>query len=81
MKFLGYCPYEEARTLGNRLRLQRPHLGLSYRELAKMLGVPALSVGGRRVRGDRIGGYKGSMERFLTDGDSLGALGPGLPRG
>jgi DNA-binding XRE family transcriptional regulator len=56
MEFLGYCPYQEARTLGDRLRLHRMHRGLSHRALAKLLSVDPGSLGGRRVRGTRTGG-------------------------
>ncbi len=56
MDFLGYCPYQEARTLGDLLRLHRTHQGLSHRDLARLLGVEAGSVsrwetGERRPRG------------------------------
>ena len=39
MEFLGYCPYQRARSLGDRLSLHRRHLGFTYRELAQILGV------------------------------------------
>ncbi|MBA2593954.1 MAG: helix-turn-helix transcriptional regulator [Gammaproteobacteria bacterium] len=39
MEFLGYCPYEEARSLGDRLRLHRMHRGFSHRALARLLNV------------------------------------------
>ena len=44
MEFLGYCPYQRARSLGDRLRLHRMHRGLSHRALAKMLGVDSGSL-------------------------------------
>jgi DNA-binding transcriptional regulator YiaG len=39
MGFLGYCPYQAAHTLGERLRLHRMHRGLSHRSLGRMLGI------------------------------------------
>lgn len=39
MAFLGYCPYQQARTFGDRLRLHRMHRGFSYRALARILGI------------------------------------------
>ena len=44
MEFLGYCPYEQARTLSDRLRLHRMHQGLTYRELAEKLGIDPGSI-------------------------------------
>ena len=37
MEFLGYCPYQQARSLGDRLRLHRMHRGLAFEVLAEML--------------------------------------------
>ena len=39
MDFLGYCPIQYPKTLGERLALYRIHQGLSFRKLAKMMGV------------------------------------------
>ena len=44
MAFLGYCPYQQARSLGERLWLHRTHQGLSHRQLAKLLGVDSGSL-------------------------------------
>ncbi|OOO00992.1 MAG: hypothetical protein USCGTAYLOR_02801 [Chromatiales bacterium USCg_Taylor] len=44
MEFLGYCPYQRARSLGDRLRLHRMHRGLTFEELAEMLGVDPGSI-------------------------------------
>ena len=68
MDFLGYCPYQEARSMGELLRLHRTHRGLSHRELAKLLRVDAGSLsrwerGKRRPRGKWLRVVQG----FLTD--------------
>lgn len=39
IKFLGYDPFPEPQTLGERLAAKRRMLGLSRKELAKRLGV------------------------------------------
>jgi transcriptional regulator with XRE-family HTH domain len=44
MTFLGYCPYQQARSFGERLWLHRTHQGLSVRQLAKLLGVDSGSL-------------------------------------
>ena len=44
MEFLGYCPYQHVRSLGDRLRLHRMHRGLSVKAIAKMLGVDPGSI-------------------------------------
>ena len=44
MEFLGYCPYQHARSLGDRLRLHRIHRGLTIEELAKVFGVDRGSI-------------------------------------
>ncbi|HBE92853.1 MAG TPA: hypothetical protein DDW55_10110 [Gammaproteobacteria bacterium] len=44
MDFLGYCPYQRAVTLGDRIRLLRTHHGLSHRGLAREIGVDAGSI-------------------------------------
>jgi len=37
MEFLGYCPYQRTRSLGDQLPLHRRYQGFSYPELAKIL--------------------------------------------
>jgi transcriptional regulator with XRE-family HTH domain len=44
MEFLGYCPHQNARSFGDRLRLHRKHRGCTLDELAEMLGVDPGSV-------------------------------------
>jgi transcriptional regulator with XRE-family HTH domain len=44
MEFLGYCPYQRARSLGDRLRLHRMHQGLTLEDLAEILEVDPGSV-------------------------------------
>ena len=44
MDFLGYCPYQQSRSWGERLRLHRIHRGLSYEKLAKILDVDPGSI-------------------------------------
>ena len=44
MEFLGYCPYQRPRSLGDRLRLHRMHRGLTFEELAEMLGIDPGSI-------------------------------------
>jgi transcriptional regulator with XRE-family HTH domain len=44
MDFLGYCPYQQAVTLGDQLRLHRTHRGLSHRDLARELCVDPGSI-------------------------------------
>jgi transcriptional regulator with XRE-family HTH domain len=44
MDFLGYCPYQQAMTFGDRLRLHRTHRGLSHRELARRADVDPGSI-------------------------------------
>jgi transcriptional regulator with XRE-family HTH domain len=39
IKFLGYTPFTAGGSLPERLRARRLALGLSFRKLAKMLGV------------------------------------------
>jgi len=56
MEFLGYCPYQNARSLGDRLRLHRMHRGLTFKTVAKIIGVDPGSIvrwerGGREPRG------------------------------
>jgi len=72
MEFLGYCPYQDARSLGDRLRLHRMHRGLSYRALGKMLGIDPGSLS-RWEAGERRPDRRsqGVIERFLTDADPL----------
>ncbi len=69
MDFLGYCPYQRARTLGDHLRLHRTHRGLSHRELAKLIRVDAGSLSrwetGER-RPTRVS--KVVLEKFLREG-------------
>lgn len=52
MNFLGYCPYQRADTLGQRIMLHRTHRGLSPKGLAKILDVDARLVS-RWETGDR----------------------------
>ena len=52
MNFLGYCPYQRADNLGQRIMLHRTHRGLSQKALAKILHVDAGSVS-RWESGDR----------------------------
>ncbi len=68
MEFLGYCPYQRARSLGDRLRLHRMHRGLTLGELAKILGVDPGSIvcweiGEREPRGE----YREIIAKFLGD--------------
>ena len=44
MEFLGYCPYQRARSIGDQLRLHRMHRGLTIEAFAKMLGVDPGSI-------------------------------------
>lgn len=44
MEFLGYCPYQGARSLSDRLRLRRVHRGLTLKALAERLGVDPGSI-------------------------------------
>jgi DNA-binding transcriptional regulator YiaG len=44
MDFLGYCPYQRAVTLGERIRLHRTHRGLSHRLLAREFGVDPATI-------------------------------------
>lgn len=55
--FLGYCPYERAESLGERVALHRRYRGLSQRDLAKKIGVDPASIArweaGERIPGER----------------------------
>ena len=53
MEFLGYCPYQQALTFGDRLRLHRTHRGLSHRVLARQIGIDPASIS-RWESGDRV---------------------------
>ena len=44
MNFLGYCPLEQPKTYGQRLRIHRTYLGVSYKNLAKILNVDPASI-------------------------------------
>jgi len=68
MEFLGYCPYQQARSLGDLLRLHRMHLGLTIGELAEMLGVDPGSIA-RWETGERepLGKYRKIIAKFLGD--------------
>lgn len=70
---LGLLPYEQAKSLGHRLRLHRMHRGLSHRALARILGVDPGSIS-RWETGDRRLDRRSLavIERFLADGDSRG---------
>ena len=37
MEFLGYCPIQYSQSEGHRLKLAREHVGLSYREVDRLL--------------------------------------------
>jgi transcriptional regulator with XRE-family HTH domain len=52
MDFLGYCPFQQTLTFGDRLRLHRTHRGLSHRDLARLAGVDPASIS-RWETGDR----------------------------
>lgn len=75
MEFLGNCPYEEAHSLGDRLRLHRTHRGLTHRALAKLLNVDPGSLS-RRETGERRPDRRSRevIERFLRAGDSMAGL-------
>lgn len=70
MDFLGYCPYQQPRTLGDRLRLHRMHQGLTVKELADILGVDPGSIAlwetGKRQPDERS---REMIERFLAAAD------------
>jgi predicted transcriptional regulator len=42
--FLGYDPYPEPQTLGQRIRRTRMRQGISHRELARQLGLDPSTV-------------------------------------
>lgn len=44
VSFLGYCPYQRAETLGDKLRLYRVHRGFSHEAMAEILGVDPGSI-------------------------------------
>jgi DNA-binding transcriptional regulator YiaG len=45
MEFLGYCPIQYAKTLGERIQLHRMHQGLSITAFANILGVDECTLG------------------------------------
>ncbi len=51
IRFLGYDPHPAPRTLGERVSGARRVLGMTYRELASVLGVPADTIRGWEVDG------------------------------
>lgn len=65
--FLGYCLIEPSQTEGERLRLFRTHLGLSTKEIVKLLGVDPSSVqswgNGKRVPSNRSREKMGKLWR------------------
>jgi DNA-binding XRE family transcriptional regulator len=44
VRFLGYDPFPNGQTLGDRLRAARKRLGLTHRELGARLGLSASTV-------------------------------------
>lgn len=67
MEFLGYCPYESAKTWGDKLKLHRVYQGLSYRKLGERLRIDPGTLerwekGGKipwkRLK-DRVDGFMG----------------------
>lgn len=44
MDFLGYCPYVKPQTWGEKLKLFRTHSGLTFKQLAKNIGVDPCSL-------------------------------------
>ncbi len=51
IRFLGYDPHPAPRTLGERIFAARRQLGMTYRELGVVLGVPADAARGWEVHG------------------------------
>ena len=45
MDFLGYCPVQYPKSVGERIRLHRIHRGLTICDLANILGVDESTVG------------------------------------
>ena len=68
IQFLGYDPRPDGRTIGERLRLRRQALGLSWAEAARIMGVDPSTLSkwelGRRTP---EGAYLGKVERFLIE--------------
>jgi predicted transcriptional regulator len=68
IRFLGYNPLPEAKSLAEQLVRTRTALGMSRKQAAVKLGVDAGTLAkserGRRKPG---GGFLGRVERFLAD--------------
>jgi len=68
IRFLGYDPRPDGRTIGERLRLRRQTLGLSWAEAARIIGVDPSTLSkwelGRR---SPIGVYLERVNRFLYE--------------
>jgi len=45
MDFMGYCPVQYARTLGERIRLHRTHRGYTILEFANIPGIDECTLG------------------------------------
>ena len=68
MEFLGYCLYQYPETYGDRLRLHRIHRGLSYRKLARILGVDPGSISGWETEAHRpLEKSQKKIDRFVGD--------------
>jgi len=66
--FLGYDPRPDGRTIGEKLRLRRQALGLSWAEAARIIGVDPSTLSkwefGRR---QPVGVHLEKVDRFLSE--------------
>jgi len=69
MDFLGYCPVQYTKNLGDRIRLYRTHQGYSILELANILGVDECTLGSweRTLKSrPRYSSSRAVIQRILT---------------
>jgi DNA-binding transcriptional regulator YiaG len=68
MRFLGYNPFSEGRTLAERLVWHRKALGLAQTQFARQLGVDPGTLG-KWERGERLptGRYLESVQMVLRE--------------
>jgi transcriptional regulator with XRE-family HTH domain len=65
IRFLGYDPFPNGRTLGERVRLTRLRLGVSQAALATRIGLDEGTIGGAE-RGLRLAGrVRRALESFV----------------